>query len=1007
MSLHRRTRFGRAIAGAAVAIVGAALLPLSAASASPMASSARATSAVPAAAPAADGNSEPGTFRAVMPARILDTRVGNGAPARAVGPGATLVLQVTGRGGVPTSGVGGVTLNVTVADGTSTGHITAYPVGSSRPTASALNYVAHRSVANLVVVRLGTGGAIALTNASTGSVQLVADVQGYYRAGAATVAGAFTPLTPSRLLDTRSGNGAPQRAVAAHGTLALKVLGRGGVPSTGVGTVTLNVTATGGTRSGYVTAYAAGSRRPGSSNLNYVVHQTIPGLVVVQVGSGGVVDLYNGSAGTVELIADVEGYTRSGTATTQGSYVAYSPYRVMDTRTGLGGKHSAFGSGSSFTLNLGASGYQVDTAAVVVTVTATGERTGGWLRLSPGSGRAVTSSNLNYVAGQSIANVVVVPLNAAQTLTVTASNTDVVIDVNGYLRNPTVKWGTPTVTDPVRSPFAHISCPTATFCIAFDSSSQYSTFDGSHWSTPTALPQSIQPQTAYAGSSVSCPTSTWCMEADTWGESAYWNGTTWTVVTPPVSGHTYGAVSCPAVAQCVAMDSGAAVSFTGGSAWSTAVPVRSEDFLAVSCPTMTFCAGVPDHGDALAFNPTTGVISTSIDASYTRAVSCASPTFCVAATDGVHAEMYNGTSWSATTTLDPNGDLQAISCPSATFCAAVDLNGNAVTWNGSAWSTPQPASGQYSSGTRIRFMAVACASSAFCAASDWSGNVVTYDGSTWSAATSVEPNHRVTGLSCGAPTLCVAVDQAGAAVIYNGTSWAAPSPVTSGDGLSAVSCVGTTFCLATSGGNAYTYDGATWHGPTAVTTDGFSAVSCISSTWCLATTSTAAYIYNGSSWSSPTDLTIVNQILTSVACASSAFCVAAQPFGGLRTFNGSSWSGSNGLADNATRVSCLTTQLCVAAGFAGSLYDFDGHGWSAESSVNDGLFTGTTCASTTFCAAMLYNGVLYSFNGVTWGLDFDQVSLGEQQTGSLVSCPTTAMCVEMGQDGGVASVGRA
>src|SRR5207253_5828287 len=37
-------------------------------------------------------------FVPLSPTRILDTRVGNGAPVGAVGPGATLTVQVTGRG---------------------------------------------------------------------------------------------------------------------------------------------------------------------------------------------------------------------------------------------------------------------------------------------------------------------------------------------------------------------------------------------------------------------------------------------------------------------------------------------------------------------------------------------------------------------------------------------------------------------------------------------------------------------------------------------------------------------------------------------------------------------------------------------------------------------------------------------------------------------------------------------------------------------------------------------
>ena len=145
--------------------------------------------------------------------------------------------------------------------------------------------------------------------------------------------------------------------------------------------------------------------------------------------------------------------------------------------------------------------------------------------------------------------------------------------------------------------------------------------------------------------------------------------------------------------------------------------MTNEGFQGVSCPTMSFCAGVRDHGDAIAFNPTTGLVTSSIDYAYARAVSCASVTFCVAVTDSQRAETFTGSSWSSAITDDVNGNLQWVSCPSATFCAAVDLNGNAVTWNGSVWSAPQPASGQTSSGSRIRFMSVACASATSCVAS--------------------------------------------------------------------------------------------------------------------------------------------------------------------------------------------------------------------------------------------------------------------------------------------------
>jgi hypothetical protein len=95
----------------------------------------------------------------------------------------------------------------------------------------------------------------------------------------------FTSLAPSRLLDTRIGVGAPQGAVAPGGTVHLQVAGRGRVPAMGVSAVVLNVTVTGATRPGFVTAYGDGTALPGASNLNFVAGQTVPNLVIAPVGA--------------------------------------------------------------------------------------------------------------------------------------------------------------------------------------------------------------------------------------------------------------------------------------------------------------------------------------------------------------------------------------------------------------------------------------------------------------------------------------------------------------------------------------------------------------------------------------------------------------------------------------------------------------------------------------------------------------------------------------------------
>jgi hypothetical protein len=318
--------------------------------ASVLSPAASASAAVPVAVPVAAvpgaAVSTPGGFTSVAPFRLLDTRSGLGVPTTTpVAAGGTVALQVLARGGVPASGVSAVVLNVTVAEPTGSGFVTVYGDGTTRPTASNLNYVKGRAVPNLVIAPVGANGKVALFNGSPGTVHLVADVSGYFVSGDPTVPGAFVSLAPSRLLDTRSGLGAPTGAVAAGGTVALQVLNRGGVPASGVSAVVLNVTVAEPTSSGFVTAYGDGTTRPTASNLNYVKAQVVPNLVIAPVGANGKVALFNGSPGTTQLIADVSGYFLSGTPAVVGALGSVAPFRLLDTRSGLGAAPVAVAAG--------------------------------------------------------------------------------------------------------------------------------------------------------------------------------------------------------------------------------------------------------------------------------------------------------------------------------------------------------------------------------------------------------------------------------------------------------------------------------------------------------------------------------------------------------------------------------------------------------------------------------------------------------------------------------------
>jgi alpha-tubulin suppressor-like RCC1 family protein len=239
-------------------------------------------------------------YTALTPARVLDTRSAVGTTATGVPGGGSITLDVTGVGGVPATGVGAVVVNVTATNVTEPTWVTVWPGGRDRPTASNVNTVPGDDASNLVIATVGADGTINLYN-DAGDVDLLADVTGWFPAGVD-----YQPLTPARVLDTRSLLGAPG-PVGAGQTVTLDVTGVAGVPEAGVGAVVLNVTGALATDPTWITVWPSDAPRPVASNLNLVAGRDTPNLVIATVGADGTIRLYNDS-GSTALIADVSGW---------------------------------------------------------------------------------------------------------------------------------------------------------------------------------------------------------------------------------------------------------------------------------------------------------------------------------------------------------------------------------------------------------------------------------------------------------------------------------------------------------------------------------------------------------------------------------------------------------------------------------------------------------------------------------------------------------------------------
>ena len=275
------------------------------------------------------------------------------------------------------------------------------------------------------------GSAIALSSI------VVADVGGTVDASGSGV----VSLTPARLLETRAGastvDGGQQgigRRVAGS-TVEVVVAGRGGVPE-GAAAVMLNVTAVAPGGAGFVTVYPCGEQRPNASNLNYGAGDVVANAVLSKVGKDGKVCVY--SLADTDIVVDVNGAFTSGSGV-----VSLTPARLLETRAGastVDGGQQGIGrrvAGSTVEVVVaGRGGVPEGAAAVMLNVTAVAPGGAGFVTVYPCGEQRPNASNLNYGAGDVVANAVLSKVGKDGKVCVySLADTDIVVDVNGAFTN--------------------------------------------------------------------------------------------------------------------------------------------------------------------------------------------------------------------------------------------------------------------------------------------------------------------------------------------------------------------------------------------------------------------------------------------------------------------------------------------------------------------------------------------------------------------------------------------
>lgn len=225
----------------------------------------------------------------------------------------------------------------------------------------------------------------------------------------------FHPIAPVRLTDTRP------TPLNGGEVLEVQVSGVGGIP-TAATSVALNLTVANPHGLGFLTAWACGQSPPGTSNLNFVAGETVANFAAVNIGSGGRVCV--SSPATTHVIVDATGWWGTGGL----GYGAVLPTRLIDTRP------ARYGYGHVVEVQVtGRAGIPANAQAASINLTATGTAGVGWFTVWPCGQPQPGTSNVNFVGGQSVANVAAVALGTGGTLCVATSTVaSVIVDVTGW-----------------------------------------------------------------------------------------------------------------------------------------------------------------------------------------------------------------------------------------------------------------------------------------------------------------------------------------------------------------------------------------------------------------------------------------------------------------------------------------------------------------------------------------------------------------------------------------------
>ncbi|MGL5911720.1 MAG: hypothetical protein ACRCZP_17090, partial [Phycicoccus sp.] len=231
-------------------------------------------------------------FFPAVPERVVDSRSDWG---ERLGPNEYFPVTLSFSG--YDARITGFVVNVTATGATGSGFLSAVPTEPvAAPRTSSLNYTAGSTVPNLVTVRAprqsfpdGTFPTFWISNSGGASTHVIVDIVGFYGTAAEADPGLrFRPVTPTRVLDTRSDVGAPSVGTG----VGTRVQAPASFAGWDTWALAGNLTGIRPTAATWLTVWDDGPRPP-VSNLNLARGATRPNAAVTGVSETNGYQVFN------------------------------------------------------------------------------------------------------------------------------------------------------------------------------------------------------------------------------------------------------------------------------------------------------------------------------------------------------------------------------------------------------------------------------------------------------------------------------------------------------------------------------------------------------------------------------------------------------------------------------------------------------------------------------------------------------------------------------------------